>query len=76
MLEPRFRRIITIEDPRGGTQRSLRSEIADVPKKMTSDICKRKILRIEDDEHSLHPKFCKYIIQEVCTLIFKNFGIF
>ncbi|CAH2103128.1 unnamed protein product [Euphydryas editha] len=57
-LEPRFRRIITIEEPRGDTHRSLRSEVA-VPKNMTSDIlCKRKIITIEEnDEHSLHPKF-------------------
>ncbi|XP_047544252.1 uncharacterized protein PF3D7_1120600-like isoform X1 [Vanessa atalanta] len=67
--EPRFRRIITIEEPRVGTRRSLRSEVAVVPRTMTSDMCKRKIITIaEDDENSLHPKFSQEIRKS-----FKNY---
>ncbi|XP_032527938.1 uncharacterized protein LOC116778142 isoform X2 [Danaus plexippus] len=56
-LEPRLRRIITIEEPKETTHRSLRSNVA-TPGVMTSKVCKRKIVTIEEEsETNVYPKF-------------------
>ncbi|CAH4038912.1 unnamed protein product [Pieris brassicae] len=57
-LQPRLRRIISIEEPLIGSTRSLKTEMASIPKMVSTGYSKRKIVTIdEDDENSLHPKF-------------------
>ncbi|CAF4745042.1 unnamed protein product [Pieris macdunnoughi] len=61
-LEPRLRRIISIEEPLIGSTRSLKTEMASIPKMASTGYSKRKIVTIdEDDENSLHPKFSREI---------------
>ncbi|XP_022121212.2 uncharacterized protein LOC110997382 [Pieris rapae] len=61
-LEPRLRRIISIEKPLIGSTRSLKTEMAGIPKMASTGYSKRKIVTIdEDDENSLHPKFSREI---------------
>lgn len=60
-LQPRLRRIVTINEPKLSSTRSLKSDIAIAPK--MPNVTKRKIVTIqEDDENDLHPKFCAHFI--------------
>ncbi|XP_045784808.1 uncharacterized protein LOC123880637 isoform X2 [Maniola jurtina] len=62
ILEPRFRRIITIEEPKISTRRSLKSDVAVPSTIMAADVCKRKIVTIEDDEYNnYYPKYSHQI---------------
>ncbi|XP_039763776.1 uncharacterized protein LOC120636387 isoform X2 [Pararge aegeria] len=62
ILEPRLRRIITIEEPKISTCRSLQTEVAIPSTVMASDICKRKIVTIEEDEYnSYYPKYSHHV---------------
>ncbi|XP_072931085.1 uncharacterized protein [Epargyreus clarus] len=57
-LQPRLRRIVTINEPKLSSTRSLKPGIAIVPK--MQNVTKRKIVTIEeDDENDLHPKFSR-----------------
>ncbi|XP_013189030.2 uncharacterized protein LOC106133746 [Amyelois transitella] len=59
-LPPRLRRIISVEDPTFVTSRSLCADILASSRTMTSNITKRKIVTItEDEENDLHPKFTR-----------------
>ncbi|XP_038216983.1 uncharacterized protein LOC119835924 isoform X2 [Zerene cesonia] len=55
-LEPRLRRIIAIEEPNVETTRSLKSNVALVPKMLTTGYSKRKIVTIEEDDN---PRFSR-----------------
>ncbi|XP_028177295.1 uncharacterized protein LOC114365047 [Ostrinia furnacalis] len=58
-LQPRLRRIITLDDPEVITSRSLKPDLI-APLKTMSSVTRRKIVTIaEDDESDLHPKFSK-----------------
>ncbi|XP_023946222.2 uncharacterized protein LOC112051674 [Bicyclus anynana] len=63
ILEPRFRRVIAIEEPNISTRRSLKSDVAIPSTVMASDICKRKIVTIEEDDEytSYYPKFSHHV---------------
>lgn len=64
-LEPRLRRIVMIEEPIRESRRSLKSEVTISSQTMASDIYKRKVIAIGEDNYSLHPKFCNYILRSL-----------
>ncbi|XP_069365124.1 uncharacterized protein [Maniola hyperantus] len=70
-LDPRFRRIITIEEPKISTRRSLKSDVAVPSTIMATDICKRKIVTIEEDDeyNSYYPKYSHHIKKSFTKVI-------
>ncbi|CAK1554117.1 unnamed protein product [Leptosia nina] len=62
VLEPRLRRFVAIEEPLIETTRSLKANVASLPKMATTAYSKRKFVTIEEDEEkSLHPKFSREV---------------